>query len=242
MNTVNPLYMQICDKITSMIESGEYLPGEMIPSEREMARLYNTNRMTVKKAIASLVRNGLLVSEPSRGTFVRKSDTRLSLGETSTQKKAMSELVRLTGQIPKNKVLFCNVIKTTEPVTSHLHLQSGEHVLLLHRIRYSGSIPVALEYTYLPLKYFPDITSMDFTYISLYGYMKSVGHDPELMNRRMIMMPANDREAKLLKVSEEEPLYFFEFTGQDSDDNYVEYTRSFMRASQIRFSIQWDRA
>ena len=40
MNTVNPLYMQICDKITSMIESGEYLPGEMIPSEREMARLY----------------------------------------------------------------------------------------------------------------------------------------------------------------------------------------------------------
>ena len=205
MNTVNPLYMQICDKITSMIESGEYLPGEMIPSEREMARLYNTNRMTVKKAIASLVRDGLLISEPSRGTFVRKSDTRLSLGETSTQ-------------------------------------QSGEHVLLLHRIRYSGSIPVALEYTYLPLKYFPDITSMDFTYISLYGYMKSAGHDPESINRRLIMMPANDREAKLLEVSKEEPLYFFEFTGQDSDDHYVEYTRSFMRASQIRFSIQWDRA
>lgn len=56
------------------------------------------------------------------------------------------------------------------------------------------------------------------------------------------MMPANDREAKLLEVSKEEPLYFFEFTGQDSDDHYVEYTRSFMRASQIRFSIQWDRA
>ena len=73
-------------------------------------------------------------------------------------------------------------------------------------------------------------------------YMKSAGHDPESINRRLIMMPANDREAKLLEVSKEEPLYFFEFTGQDSDDHYVEYTRSFMRASQIRFSIQWDRA
>lgn len=240
MNTIKPLSLQLRDTIAGLVESGEYLPGEMIPSEREMARMYNTNRMTVKKAIAALVEEGVLVSEASRGTFVRKSDTRLSMGETSTQKKAISELVRLTGQIPKNKVILSESIGISEPIGCHLHLEEGEKALALHRIRYSGQTPVALEYAYLPLKFFPDITSVDFTDISLYGYMKSLGHQPDQMDRRLIMMPASAREAKHLEIPEGELLYFFEFTGRDSYGNYVEYTKSFMRSDQIRFSVQWD--
>ena len=44
-----PLYMQLKEIIIKRIEDGEYLPGEKIPSEREMADTYGVNRMTVKK-------------------------------------------------------------------------------------------------------------------------------------------------------------------------------------------------
>ena len=50
-----PLYMQLKEIIIKRIEDGEYLPGEKIPSEREMADTYGVNRMTVKNAISSLV-------------------------------------------------------------------------------------------------------------------------------------------------------------------------------------------
>ena len=48
-----PLYMQLKEIIMKRIEDGEYLPGEKIPSEREMADTYGVNRMTVKNAINS---------------------------------------------------------------------------------------------------------------------------------------------------------------------------------------------
>lgn len=239
-NLKKPLYLLLRDKIAALIDSGEYLPGEMIPSEREMAKQYNTNRMTIKKAIGLLVEEGILISEPGRGTFVRKSDHRLSLGEITTQKKAMSELVRLTGQSPRNKVILAETITNLNELCKKLHRPEGEPLFALHRIRYSGDIPVALEYTYLPLRLFSEIETFDFTNISLYGYMQSVGHSPECMERRMILMPASPREARYLEIPEGTPIYFFEFSGQDSNQNYVEYTQAYMRCDQVRFAVQWE--
>ena len=50
-----PLYIQLKQLILERIADGEYLPGEKIPSEREMAATYKINRMTVKNAVNSLV-------------------------------------------------------------------------------------------------------------------------------------------------------------------------------------------
>ena len=55
-----PLYMQLKEIIMKRIEDGEYLPGEKIPSEREMADTYGVNRMTVKNAINSLVEANII--------------------------------------------------------------------------------------------------------------------------------------------------------------------------------------
>lgn len=238
MNTGKPLYFQIKEKITELIDSNEYLPGEMIPSEREMAKALGINRMTVKKAVSLLVEEGVLSSEAGRGTFVCKLDTRLSMSNVCTDRKAISELVRLTGQVPKNKVIVSEKVQGIASICEKLRLNVEDELYMLHRIRYSDKTPVALEYTHLPMKFFPDIESVDFTDISLYGYMKSVHHHPEYMERRLILMPASAREAKYLEIAEGEPVYFFEFLGKDGDGNPVEYTKSFMRPDQLRFSIQ----
>ena len=55
MNYQIPLYIQLKNLIIQRIKDGEYLPGEKIPSEREMSSLYNINRMTVKHAINTLI-------------------------------------------------------------------------------------------------------------------------------------------------------------------------------------------
>ena len=67
-----PLYIQLKQLILERIADGEYLPGEKIPSEREMAATYKINRMTVKNAVNSLVEDGILYKEKNVGVFVCK--------------------------------------------------------------------------------------------------------------------------------------------------------------------------
>ena len=85
MNYRPPIYMQLRDSIIKKIEDGEYLPNEMIPSEREMAQLYDINRMTVKNAIEVLVRDGYLYRIQGKGTFVRGEKNKLLLGTAGSE-------------------------------------------------------------------------------------------------------------------------------------------------------------
>ena len=72
MNYQIPLYIQLKNLIIQRIKDGEYLPGEKIPSEREMSSLYHINRMTVKHAVNALIDEGYLFRIKNNGTFVTK--------------------------------------------------------------------------------------------------------------------------------------------------------------------------
>src|ERR1700752_671248 len=65
-----PLYQQIKALITQGLESGEWKPGEIIPSEVELAARYKVSQGTVRKAIDELAGDNLLVRRQGKGTFV----------------------------------------------------------------------------------------------------------------------------------------------------------------------------
>ncbi|HEY1611009.1 MAG TPA: GntR family transcriptional regulator, partial [Paraburkholderia sp.] len=68
--TFSPLYQQIKGLITQSLESGEWRPGEIIPSEVELAGRYKVSQGTVRKAIDELAAENLLVRRQGKGTFV----------------------------------------------------------------------------------------------------------------------------------------------------------------------------
>src|ERR1700758_4499992 len=68
--TFSPLYQQIKGLITQSLESGEWKPGEIIPSEVELAARYKVSQGTVRKAIDELAADNLLVRRQGKGTFV----------------------------------------------------------------------------------------------------------------------------------------------------------------------------
>lgn len=65
-----PLYRQIKVLITEGLETGEWKPGQSIPSELELARRFNVSQGTVRKAVSELARENVLVRRQGRGTFV----------------------------------------------------------------------------------------------------------------------------------------------------------------------------
>lgn len=65
------VYVQIADIIAARIKSGELLPNRAIPSETALQQEFGVARNTARAAIRELVRRGLVVTVPHRGSFVK---------------------------------------------------------------------------------------------------------------------------------------------------------------------------
>ena len=66
-----PIYYQLKTLIREQIESGVWRPGDRIPTEQELCRIYGISRAPVRQALKELVHEGLLIRRPGAGTFVR---------------------------------------------------------------------------------------------------------------------------------------------------------------------------
>lgn len=65
-----PIYHQIRRVIMHWILNKEYDPGDQIPSENELAEMFNVNRLTIRQGLLPLIQEGLLVRKRGEGTFV----------------------------------------------------------------------------------------------------------------------------------------------------------------------------
>ena len=84
-----PIYVQLMERITRLIVSGAYAPGEKLPAVRDLASEAAVNPNTLQKALAELERDGLVYAQRTAGRFVTEDAARI--------KKAKDELAE--GQI-----------------------------------------------------------------------------------------------------------------------------------------------
>ena len=73
-NNSVPIYLQIVSEIKKQIVSGKLIPGERIPSVRELALTYKVNPNTMHKALIELEENGLIKTERTNGKFVTEDE------------------------------------------------------------------------------------------------------------------------------------------------------------------------
>ncbi|GAB3457488.1 hypothetical protein GCM10027570_40060 [Streptomonospora sediminis] len=66
-----PLYSQLAGIVRRRIKDGTYRPNQRVPSESQLCEEFNVSRRTVRAAYAILLEEGLIVTSPGRGTFVR---------------------------------------------------------------------------------------------------------------------------------------------------------------------------
>ncbi len=65
-----PLHISISEKLRQQIEAGDYQPGEKLPSEHQLMAAFKVSRITVRRAVANLVGQGLAKSQQGKGVFV----------------------------------------------------------------------------------------------------------------------------------------------------------------------------
>ena len=86
----NPLYEQVSNNIIQKIIDEGLVDGTQIPSERMLSEQFGVSRVVIREAMKVLVKNGMVVIEPGRGTFI-SDKTNISLH------KALDLVCRIQG-------------------------------------------------------------------------------------------------------------------------------------------------
>lgn len=237
MNKNLPLYKKIKLSLKDKIDSGEYLAGETIPSERDLAKVFGANRATIKKAIQSLCDDGILYTVPGSGTFVKKDDENYMLGIFDNKAfSSISTRFKTSGKKGHDKLVSNFTFKGFEGIASKLDLSNDDEIYTIVRQRFNGEDQIAaLEYFYTNKALFPDIENYDFSKIYLYDYMEKNNLKPAKFERSLSIIHAPATIAKLLDIKKDRLIYCIEFIGRTQDNQIVEYTKSFMDTSKIRF-------
>lgn len=228
-------YCDLAEMISARIERNEYLPGELLPTERDFITRYNVSRQTARRAIELLKEEGYVRSVQGQGTFVEKiNHSKVAFGVINESDNAsFTSLVRKFGIEISSKLLATGIIDSNRFFSSKLEINTDELIFGMHRIRYGNREALAIEYTYLPLKFFEDIGKHNFEHVSLYDYMATKEHLPLNFREKFIMTQANPKIAKYLGLTDDLTVNKMEITGFDSENNIVEFTESYSRPDKL---------
>lgn len=233
-NSPIPLHTQLKNMVKTLIESGRYKPGDKFYSEGELAALCGVSRMTVRKAMDELSREGLILRIPGKGTFVG----RRKLVEKLTELVGFTQDMESKGYVPSSRIVEKKVISPPEKIRSLLQLKKGEKVLFLKRIRYASGEAVALQVAYIPLKLFPGIEKLDLERESLYAVFKKFGRPPVWARQDMEPTLIKEEEhVRLLKASSGSVGMISERLTYDLEDNPIEFTTTLFRGENYRFTV-----
>lgn len=155
--TFSPLYQQIKGLLLNSLRSGEWKPGEVIPSEIDLARSYRVSQGTVRKAIDELASENLLTRHQGKGTFVA----------THSEQQVQFRFLKLVpdsgppgseGPARRN-IIECRRVKANADVAQALALKVNAVVLKIRRVLSFAETPAILEDIWLPAAVFKGLTS-----------------------------------------------------------------------------------
>lgn len=141
------LQEQIKLEIQNKIKSGKYAPGDKIPSEPQLVKMYNVSRVTVRNAIQQLVNEDILIKKHGKGTFVKSR----IYTENYFCGGSFTETCIKMNATPSTRII-CRERKKIDSEISEL-LEGEKEAISIKRVRYVDSVPCIVELDYFPVHF-----------------------------------------------------------------------------------------
>jgi GntR family transcriptional regulator len=221
--TFSPLYRQIKNLILQGLASGEWRPGEAIPSEAELAIRFNVSQGTVRKAIDEMAAENLVVRKQGKGTYVASHN----------DPRAFFRFLRIVPNeggvaIPQSVPLECWRAKAGQEAARILGIPLGASISIVRRLLKFDGKPVVLDEIYLPGEIFQGLTLevLQDNQDSLYTLFETRFGVRMIRAEERIRAVAADRaSAEQLQVEEGSPLLSVERVTFTYGDKPVEWRR-----------------
>lgn len=235
-HTIVPKYYQLYEILRELIENGRWEPHQAIPSERELERLYDVSRTTVRQALEMLVDEGKLYRSHGKGTFVARPKLQYSLQRLTS----FTDDIRMRGLEPGQRLLELARIEPPDRIRQQLKLTTDTtDVLQIERLRLADGEPIGIDIAYVALKTDQEITGEELLEAgSLYALLASrFKLIVEEADETIEAVLANEREAELLEVPLGSPLLLIERTTWCHLHHPIELVKMLYRADRYKFAV-----
>ena len=225
------LYQQLADSLRDKIYEGKYAFGDKLPSERSLAEKFGISHLTVRKALAILEEEGMLLRVQGKGTFVRAQKYSIDMQHMD----GFSSMFGQQGITITNKVLYSGVREAGFKYSRIFGIPREESVFELIRLRQNGEDPVALEYNILPTKRVPHVEEYDYSLYSLWDVYRQAGIQLVEENQKLEIVKVFNPQADLLNVEEGAYVLMLSSTGLDASGKVIEWTKIYDNAKRMVF-------
>ncbi len=226
------VYTDVLKDIKKRISLSEFVLGDKLPTERELAIYYHVSRNTVRRAVAKLKEEGFVESKHGSGLFLIKNRLLPPTGLNS-----LIDYANKNGRKVKSIIRLFEIVPATNKLTSLLDVEVGEPVYHIKRLRLIDDSPFQHEETWLSALKFPDLTyqhmqNSKFAYIEDNCGIKIAGCYETITP----CMPSLEMAA-ILKVNTKDPLICLETKAIDLDGNPLDFT--ILYTNTYEFQMQY---
>ncbi len=237
-NSPLPRYYQLKEIMRERIRSGEWKPGDLIPSERELGEKYGISRMTARQAITDLVNEGLFYREQGKGTFV----SRHKITQQLINLTGFTEDIQARGQRPSTKVLSALMCPADDTTAERLRIEPGHLLFCLHRLRLANDEPLAIEFSQVSFAGCEQLLEEDLERNSLYRLLESKYGLPLMEAEQELEAGlAGNEESHFLKIPVGSAVLFTRRTTYTDRNKPIEYAKAVYCGNKYTFFTQMKR-
>jgi GntR family phosphonate transport system transcriptional regulator len=228
------LWHQLEAALAAEIESGARRTGERLPTEPELMARFGVSRFTVRQAIASLERRGLVRAEQGRGTFVHRDVLTYPISRRTRFSRNLIE----QGFDPGGEMLLEDVVPADEEVALHLRLGPGAPVAHRRGIGTANGMPIELADVYLPAGRFPDFAEVRARHATYTATFAEYGiRDYVRLSTTIEARLPTPAEARLLRQPDSVPVLGVTRVDADLDGNPILFGRAAWSGERVIFDL-----
>ncbi|MBC6447426.1 GntR family transcriptional regulator [Actinokineospora xionganensis] len=236
-----PKYHAIAADLATRIRSGEYRPGQALPSQRDLSAAYGVTMMTLRQALQVVEDDGLVSQQPGRGTFVTEPRAAYQLDSL----RGLAEDLREQGHTVRTEVVGVGTRRAPAWAAAEL---GTDRALRVERVRLLGGRPAVHQVSWVRQPYGSMVRGVDFTQVSLYAALSE--HDVVVHRATERLRPAilEGAIAGLLRQAQGVPVFVSDRVtyGMDGEPVVVDRATILGDAMEVRaeraatgLSLRW---
>lgn len=227
-------YERIAQEVKKRIIDKTYSSDDPIPDEISLTSEFRVSRMTIKRALDTLVSEGLLNRKRGHGTFIVKSVYNVPVNVVVNEMLGLTNVLR--GKEIKSKIIAFDVQFPSEEVAAHLFIDANSPVYHVVRLRIVEGEPYVIERTYMPTKLISGITEQ-VLHGSVYKHIKEeLGLNIVSSHRTIRASKSTELDWEYLDCGVDDPVLEIEQVGYLDTGIPFEYSFSRHRYDKFVFT------
>lgn len=210
----------IIELMQRRIDTGEWKPGEKIPSEPELAVIFGVSRSTIREALQEMSYRGQINRIHGVGSFVSQKSINYGINDLAS----ISEIICANGYSLKIENILLDITKPSQREMELLKLQAMEAIFHVQRIYYANDNPVVFENAVYPYAVLQGVDESAF-FGSMFHILEQRGHTVKFSDGWVRAISACGEPARALHVAENTPLLLVETVMTGTDDSIIGYVQ-----------------